>query len=255
MTISDFIPEQYTPVDSCLNGKIILVTGAGDGIGRVAAITYARYGATMLLLGKNQQKLEAVYDEIESAGYPQPALIPFDLSNADTAAYKQIAETIRTNFGKLDGLLHNAGILGDRASIESTKPKTWYETIQINLHAPFLLTQSLLPLLRVPETASVIFTSSGVGRKGRAYWGAYAVSKFATEGLMQVLADEMENTSGIRVNAINPGPTRTAMRAKAYPAEDPSTLKSAEELMPTYIYLMSQDSIGCHGMSMDAQSR
>lgn len=249
------IKDQHVPASRCLDGKIILVTGAGDGIGRAAAITYARYGATVLLLGKNQQKLEAVYDEIDAAGFPQPALLPFDLSNTDPSAYKQIAETIRAHFGKLDGILHNAGVLGDRASIESTKPKTWYETLQINLHAPFLLTQSLLPLLRIPDTASIVFTSSGVGRKGRAYWGAYAVSKFATEGLMQVLADEMESTSRIRVNAINPGPVRTAMRAKAYPAEDPSTLITPDALMNTYVYLMSNDSIGCHGQSLDAQDR
>lgn len=253
MTTVDHLPTGYIPEPGCLNGKIILITGAGDGIGRTAAITFAKYGATVLLLGKNQKKLEGVYDEIESSDYPQPALLPFDLLNNDPAAYKQLAETLRTHFGKLDGLLHNAGVLGDRASIESSKAKAWYDTFQVNLHAPFLLTQALLPLLRIPENASIVFTSSGVGRRGRAYWSAYAASKFATEGLMQVLADEMENASGIRVNAINPGPVRTGMRAKAYPAEDPATVTSAEKIMPLYTYLMSDASIKIHGRSHDAQ--
>jgi len=246
------LPANYFPAPGCLQEKIILVTGAGDGIGRRAALSYAEHGATVILLGKTQEKLEEVYDAIESRNLPQAALCPFDLNSTDPAAYKQIMENIKNNFGKLDGLLHNASILGGRNSIESYKARQWLEVMQVNISGAFLLTQALLPLLKLSTASSIIFTSSGVGRQGRAYWGAYSVSKFATEGLMQVLADEMEATSSVRVNSINPGATRTRMRAAAYPAEDPSTVKSPEALMPLYLYLMCNESIGVNGKSFDA---
>jgi len=247
------IPSSFSAKKNCLKEKIILVTGAGDGIGRCAAMTFASYGATVLLLGKTESKLNAVYDEIVQKQWPQPALLPFDLKSTDPEQYKIIAKVITENFGQLDGLLHNAGILGDRTSIESYKPNRWMETLQINLNAPLLLTQALLPLLKNGRHASIIFTSSGVGRTGRAYWGAYGVSKFATEGLMETLAEELVETTKIRVNCINPGPTRTTMRAQAYPGENPESLKTPEQLMQTYLYLMSDESIQVTGQSFDAQ--
>jgi len=247
------IPSSFSAKNNCLKDKFILVTGAGDGIGRVAALTFASHGATVLLLGKTESKLNAVYDEIEKNQWSQPALLPFDLNSSDPEQYKIISKVIAENFGRLDGLLHNAGILGDRSSIESYKPKRWMDTLQINLNAPFLLTQALLPLLKKGGHASIIFTSSGVGRTGRAYWGAYGVSKFAIEGLMETLADELVDTTTIRVNCINPGPTRTTMRAQAYPAENPESLKTPEQLMPTYLYLMSDESVKVTGKSFDAQ--
>jgi NAD(P)-dependent dehydrogenase (short-subunit alcohol dehydrogenase family) len=252
MTTIHSLPENFNAAQDCLKGKIILVTGAGDGIGRAAALSYAEHGATVILLGKTLEKLEAVYDEIEKKSWPQPALCPFDLNSTHTEQYKEIAKTINENFGHLDGLLHNAGILGDRASIAAYKSKLWLDTMQVNVNAPFMLTQALLPLLRNSQHTSIIFTSSGVGRQGRAFWGAYAVSKFATEGLMQTLADEQEQTSQIRVNCINPGPTCTQMRATAYPAENPATLRPPEALMPLYLYLMSEASIGSNGKTFDA---
>jgi len=247
------IPPSFSAKQNGLKEKVILVTGAGDGIGRVAALTFASYGATVLLLGKTESKLNAVYDEIEARKFPQPALLPFDLNSSDPDQYKIIAKVVEESFGRLDGLLHNAGILGDRSSIESYKAKRWMDTLQVNLNAPFLLTQALLPLLKKSTDASIIFTSSGVGRTGRAYWGAYGVSKFATEGLMETLADELVDTTKIRVNCINPGPTRTTMRAQAYPAENPESLKTPEQLMPTYLYLISDESIKVTGKSFDAQ--
>lgn len=252
MSTNYSLPQGFSPPVQCLKGKIILVTGAGDGIGRSAALAYAQQGATLILLGKSLDKLEAVYDVIEAGNFPQAALCPFDLNCAEPAAYKQIAETIQNNFGRLDGLLHNASILGARNSIESYKAKQWLEVMQVNLNGAFLLTQALLPLLKLSPAASILFTSSGVGRKGRAYWGAYSVSKFATEGLMQVLADEMENATSVRVNSINPGATRTRMRAAAYPAEDPQKVKSPETLIPLYVYLMCNESVGINGKSFDA---
>jgi len=252
MSTIQALPTNFSPTTDCLKGKVILVTGAGDGIGRTAALAYALRGATVILLGRTLAKLEDVYDEIESRKLPQAALCPFDLMSADPAAYKQIAETLQKNFGKLDGLLHNASILGSRNSLESYKAKQWFDVMQVNVNGSFFLTQALLPLLKQSTASSIIFTSSGVGRKGRAYWGAYSISKFATEGMMQVLADEMEGTTSVRVNSINPGATRTRMRAAAYPAEDPKTVKSPDVLMPLYLYLMCDESIGINGKAFDA---
>ena len=243
----------YTAPPLCLKDKVILVTGAGDGIGKAAAKAYAQAGATVILLGRSLDKLEATYDEIEAEGHPQPALVPMNLESAGEHEYNELAQTLINEFGRLDGLLHNAGILGLRTALSDYDPSTWQQVMQINVNAPFLLTQALMPLLEAAPHASVVFTSSGVGKKGRAYWGAYAVSKFATEGIMETLADELDNTSNVRANAINPGATRTQMRATAYPAEDPFTLPTPEDILPVYLYLMSDDSIGTNGKSLDAQ--
>jgi NAD(P)-dependent dehydrogenase (short-subunit alcohol dehydrogenase family) len=249
------LPANYQAAPDLLRGRTILITGAGDGIGRDAALSCARHGASVILLGKTIAKLEAVYDEIERAGGPQPALYPLHLNGANAKNYEDMHDTLAREFGQLDGLLHNAGILGERRSIEQTTLENWSEVLQVNLTAPFALTRALLPLLRASTDASIVFTSSSVGRRGRAYWGAYAVSKFGTEGLMQVLADELAATSAVRVNCINPGPTNTAMRRAAYPAEEPTKNPLPEQLMPLYLYLLGPDSKGVTGASFDAQPR
>ncbi|WP_133407407.1 YciK family oxidoreductase [Parashewanella tropica] len=243
---------EYQAEQSSLSGKVILVTGAGDGIGRAAAIKYAEYGATVILLGRTVKKLEHVYDEIEQAGYPQPAIIPLDLKGATEQNYKDMADTIEEQFGKLDGLLHNASIVGALGPFEHIDIPTAEDIFKINVTSQIMVTKALLPVMRKSDSASIVFTSSGVGRKGRAYWGPYAISKFATEGMMQVLADECEG-SVVRVNSINPGATRTEMRAKAYPGEDPLKLKTPEEIMPAYLYLMSEDSKDVNGQELNAQ--
>lgn len=248
-------PHRYQAPEGLLKDRVVLVTGAGDGIGRAAAISYAQHGATVILVGKTIAKLEAVYDEIEQAGYPQPAIYPIHLGGATMKDFRDLHDTLAAEFGRLDGLLHNASILGDRKSIAQTDSEKWLEVMQVNLNAPFMMTQALLPLLEKSSSASIIFTSSSVGRKGRAYWGAYAVSKFATEGLMQTLADELVNTSSIRVNSLNPGATRTDMRREAYPAEDPTGNPAPESIMPAYLYLMGRDSEGVSGQAFDAQQR
>ncbi|TNF00066.1 MAG: SDR family oxidoreductase [Gammaproteobacteria bacterium] len=164
--------------------------------------------------------------------------------------------TIEDNFGRLDGILHNAAILGDRSPVELYDPETWNKVMQVNATAPFLLSRAMIPLLRLSTDASVIFTSSGVGRKAKAYWGAYAVSKFAVEGLSQLLADELDDERhNVRVNSLNPGATRTSMRALAYPAENPQQNPTPEELMPIYLYLMGKDSHGVTGQQLDAQPK
>lgn len=245
---------EYRAPANLLENRIILVTGAGDGIGRAAALSYATHGATVVLLGRTTEKLEKVYDEIESLGAPQPAIVPMNLETATEHDYIELTNILENEFGRLDGILHNAGILGVRTPLESYDPIIWQQVMQVNVNAPFILTQTLMPLLKRAACASIIFTSSGVGRAGRAYWGAYSVSKFATEGMMQVLADELENTSTIRTNCINPGATRTQMRAYAYPAEDPCSNPAPEQIMPLYLYLMGDDSKGTNGQSLDAQT-
>ncbi|GGO82681.1 short-chain dehydrogenase [Marinobacterium nitratireducens] len=243
----------YSAPENLLQDRTIVITGAGDGIGRAAAKACAARGATVVLLGRTLEKLEKVYDEIEAAGHPQPAIVPMNLESAGEHDYQELAAKLEQEFGKIDGLLHNASLLGLRTPVESYDPVVWNQVMQVNVTAAFLLTQALLPLLAQSEDASIIFTSSGVGRKGRAFWGAYSVSKFATEGLSQILADELENTTNIRVNCINPGATRTQMRANAYPAEDPNSNPAPDEIMPVYLYLLGPDSREVNGQSLDAQ--
>ncbi|GED22457.1 YciK family oxidoreductase [Halomonas halmophila] len=243
----------YAPPPDLLAGRVILVTGAGDGIGRSAALSYARHGATVILLGRTTAKLESVYDEIEAAGGAQPAIFPLNLEGATLKDYQDMAVTLNNAFGRLDGILHNAGLLGRITPFEQYDPALWEQVMQVNVNGPLWMTQALLPLLRASPDASVIFTSSSVGRKGRAYWGAYSVSKFATEGFVQLLADEVEHEGGLRINSLNPGATRTAMRKSAYPGEDPMTLRTPEAIMPTYLWLMGPDSHGHNGEAFDAQ--
>lgn len=245
--------QNYSAPQDLLTGKVIAVTGASDGIGAVAAKTFASFGATVILMGRTVPKLEKVYDDIESAGWPQPAIYPICLEGASEKDYEDMHDRLDETFGKLDGLLHNAGELGQRTPIANYKLSTWQKVMQVNVTAEFMMTKALLPLLEKSDSASIIFTTSGVGRVGKPFWGAYAISKFATEGMSQVLANELEDISNIRVNCINPGATRTRMRATAFPAEDPSTVKAPEDIMPLYLYLMGKDSEGVTGQSMDAQ--
>jgi len=246
-------PRKYAYPDDILRGRIILITGATDGIGRALALQTAALGAQIILHGRNVSKLEKVYDEIAAiANAPRPSIAVLDLASANSESYNSLAESLDTEFGRLDGLVHNAGILGDRFSIEQYDAVMWQRVLHVNLTAVFAMTQVLLPLLQQSEDPSVIFTSSGVGRTGKAFWGAYAASKFATEGLSQVLADEHRHGK-LRSNCINPGATRTKMRLSAYPAEDRDRLLRPEDILAPYIFLLGPDSKGVTGKSFDAQ--
>ena len=242
--------QDYQPDSRLLAERNILVTGAGSGIGQAVAKACAGHGATVILLGRNKRKLEETYDAIESAGGPTPAMIPFDLEKAPASDYYALGETLYKEFGSLHGLVHCAAQLSLLSRIDDYDVETWNKVIQVNLTAPFILTQACLPLLRRAEDASIIFTSDRVGRKGKAYWGAYAVSKSAIEGLMETLADELEN-SQIRVNTIAPGPTQTALRAWAFPGEDPLALPKPESRVLEYLYLAGLDSAGITGQKFD----
>lgn len=243
---------QNKPAVNALAEKIILITGAGSGIGRTLALGFAQQGATVILVGRDSQKLEAVYDEIERQGSPQAAIYELDLHTASPQHYDDLAAAMRAEFGRIDGLLHNAAELGPRMPIAQYSADAWQKIMQVNVTAPFLLTRALLPLLQLSSAGRLVFTGSGVGRKGRAYWGGYAVTKAAIENLMQVLADELEETH-IRVNSINPGATRTAMRATAYPAEDPMTVTAPEDLLNAYVLVFSDAGGHLHGQQLDAQ--
>ncbi|OSN02552.1 MULTISPECIES: YciK family oxidoreductase [Lonsdalea] len=244
----------YQPKNDLLKQRIILVTGAGDGIGREAALTYARYGARLVLLGRTESKLRAVERQIQEECGAHSYLIPCDMLEATPDQSRQIAEALSQAMPRLDGVLHNAGLLGQIAPMTEQSVDIWQQVMQVNVNATFMLTQALLPLLLKSSSPSLVFTSSSVGREGRAGWGAYAVSKFATEGMMQVLAEEYRHRN-LRVNCINPGGTRTAMRAAAFPEEDPEKLKTPADIMPLYLYLMGDDSRRKTGMSFDAQPR
>ena len=242
----------YKPRIDQLKGRVILVTGANRGIGRAVSHDLARHGATVILHGRDANALDAQYEEIRTLG-PEPAVAALDLERATGEDYQNLTTQLESRYGKLDGLLHNASILGDRSPVEHYDIGLWQRVMHINVNAAFILTRCLLPLLRRSEDASVVFTTSGVGNQGRAYWGAYCCSKFATEGLAQTLADELENTN-IRVNCIDPGAVRTAMRQAAYPAEDPQTLPTPESLTGAYLYLLGPDSRRVNGERMRAQA-
>lgn len=254
MTQQITIPQDYTPRQSLLKGRVILVTGAGDGIGRTVALAYAAHGATVVLVGRTTHKLEKVYDEIVAAGYPEPLIFPMSLHEASAEDYTGLAGGIANELGRLDGLLHNAAELGSLTPIDHTTPELWQRTLQVNLTAPFLLTRACLPLLRQAPDAAILFTSTDEHEKSAAYWGAYGVSKQGLDAFMRILADELENNTSIRVNAINPGPLRTHMRSKAYPGENPNTLPETSSVVPAYLYLMGNDSLSVRGQLINVQT-
>jgi len=247
------LPKNYQAQKDALKEKVILISGGGSGIGKTAGLIFAEHGADLILLGKNKTNLESTYEEFLDRNLKPPLLHIMDLEQSTESNFQEINNVIEKEFGKLDGLLNNAGILGDKTPLENYKIDVWKKVFDINVHASFLLTKSLLPVLKAAENSSIIFTSSGVGKVGKAYWGAYSLTKFATESMMQIFSKELENTSNIRVNSIDPGPVRTKMRAAAYPAEDPFSLVNAEDIMNAYLYLMSNESLETNGESIAAQ--
>ena len=236
------VPFDYKPRSDLLAGRIVMVTGATSGIGRGVAIAAASHGARVIAHGRNQRKLGQLADEIVAAGGEDPGLVQLDLQTAQGNEYQNLIEQIESNYGHIDGLLHNAAILGDLTPIEHYDIGVWQHVIHVNLNSTFILTRCLLPLLKRSDDAALLFTTSTVGHQGRAYWGAYAASKFGVEGLFQILAHEYEDDRTLRVNCINPGATRTAMRRLAMPAEAPESLKTPADIANIYLYLLGPDS-------------
>tara|TARA_B100001175_G_scaffold126696_1_gene107802 strand:+ start:26 stop:787 length:762 start_codon:yes stop_codon:yes gene_type:complete len=236
-----------------LKGKTIVISGSGSGIGRQVAKSFSKFGADLILFSKSEEKLESLFDELNKDYSNNVIIQPLDLETAEEKDYEKIFRAIRDDYPKIDGLINNAGILGEKKSLEQYSYVSWKNVLKVNLDASFLMTKSLMPLLRKSDNSSIIFTSSGVGRKGRAYWGAYSISKFATEAMMQILSEELQNTSRVRVNCINPGAVRTKMRESAYPAENPKKNPPPIEIIEAYLYLMSDMSLEINGQSIDAQ--
>ncbi len=245
-------PRTYAPPVDLLRDRVILITGASDGIGRAVARAAAAHGASVILHGRNVKRLEAVYDEIVAADQPRPSILPLDFEKAGSTEFDSVIAAIDKEFGRLDGLLHNAGMLGERSPVEHYDVAKWMRTMHVNANVPFVLTQRCLPLLRRSPDASIIFTSSGVVSNPRPFWGAYLASKWASDGLMRMLAEELEQP-GIRVNSINPGKVKTNMRLQAYPAEDRSLLAEPSAVVGPYLYLLGPDSKGVSGQTVSCQ--
>ncbi|HEX7373870.1 MAG TPA: YciK family oxidoreductase [Steroidobacteraceae bacterium] len=254
MALTETEARTYAPAPAALKDRVIVVTGAGGAIGGALARACAAHGASVVLTGRSVRKLEAVYDAIVAAGGPRPAIAPLDFEKADATHYDALSDAIDKEFGRVDGLAHVAALVGDRTPIKHYDVPTWLKVMHVNVNAAFILTQTLLPLLERSEDGSIVFTTSGVSVQGRAYWGAYAASKFAVEGLMQVLADELDTEKRIRVNSINPGKVRSSMRARAFPGEDAATLPAPEAVLAPFLYLLGRDSRDVTGRRYAAQA-
>ena len=247
------IPSDFAATPELLSGRVILITGAASGLGKALSIECARAGATVILSGRNQSKLERVYDEIESLGVAEPAMAVLDLASATAVDYDGLAKIVGDEFGRLDGLVHCAALLGDRMPLEQYDIPTWCKVLHVNLTAPFILTQVLLPQLRRAQDASILFVSSGVVTQTRPFWGAYAVAKNGQEALRAMWAQELEQEANVRFNSVNPGRMRTAMRAAAYPAEDPNTVPTPTSVSKLFLYLLSRHAQGIDGQFFEAQ--
>lgn len=247
MSIQHTIPDDWKPAPDLLTNRTILVTGAANGIGRALVSAIAAHGASTIMLDKDVHGLEQAYDKIVADGHPEPALYPLDLQGATADDYATLATTLEKEYPGLDGLVHNAAQLGALVPLANFENEMWFQTLQVNLNAPYLLTMACLGLMNKRADASIIFSSDTSGRQGKAYWGAYGVSKAGLEGFMQILADELETNSPIRVNSIDPGPVRTALRRLAYPGENVATLNAPEDVINPFLYLLGPDSKGITG--------
>jgi NAD(P)-dependent dehydrogenase (short-subunit alcohol dehydrogenase family) len=237
-----------------LTNHVILITGAGGGLGSTAALALAKQGAHIILLDKNIPRLEAIYDAIKAVNAPEPVMYPFDLAGANENEYQELADKIEEKYGSLQGVLHSAVEFSGFTPLALQGTKDWGHTLNVNLNAPFLLSRVLLPVLQKSETAAIVFTSDSSARTAPAYSGAYGVSKIALEGLAKILAEEHESSNKIRVNTFIPGPVDSPLRKRAYPAEDKSKLPKMESLAAVYCYLFGQQSIGVSGQTIDART-
>ncbi len=245
----------YTAPHQHLQNRVILVTGAGQGIGRIAAIAFAAQGATVILLGRKQSKLEEVYDEIVAAGNPQPVIFPLDLAKAGEAEFKAMAEGIHQQLGRLDGILHNAARFDNLSPLEIQNAEQMNGMLKVNVLAPFLITKYCLPMLKRSPDASVVFTSTTAAHRPAAFWGAHAVSKRAAETMAGIWAEEMTTFPNLRFNIVIPGAVQTPQRHKSHPGELIENLPDAVSIMPLYLYLMGHDSTGVNGQVFEAQKQ
>jgi len=251
--MAERIPHGYQAQPDALTGRVIAVTGAGDGIGQAVALAAAAHGAEVILIGRSVRKLEAVHARITALGRCEASIAPLDLEKALARDYDTLADALMQRYGRLDGLVHNAAILGPLSPIEQYDVASWCKVLHVNLTAAFALTQVLMPALRTSPDASVIFTGASEAAHPRAYWGAYVVSKSAVGTLMRVLADEVEHLGTLRANLIDPGPVRSRLRRQAYPAEELQPLPTPERIVQPYLWLLSGASRGSNGQCIDCQ--
>lgn len=237
-----------------LTNQLILITGAGGGLGSTAALALAEQGAQLILLDKSIPKLEKIYDAIVQSGGPVPVMYPFDLAGANEMQYQEMADAIEQRYGSLQGLLHSAVEFSAYTPLAIHKTQDWGHTLNVNLNAAFILTRVLLPLMQKSQHASIVFTSDSNARLAQAYNGAYGVSKIALEGFAKILAEELEAGQKIRVNTLVPGPIDSPLRKKAYPAEDKTQLPAMSSLAPIYRYLFDSASLGMTGQIIDANT-
>jgi len=237
-----------------LRDRVVIVTGASGGLGRVLSFACARCGATVVLHGRNVRKLEAIYDEIVGAAHPEPIILPLDLATAKAEAFANVASALQAQTGRVDAIVHTAVMLGELGPIEHQAFDTWLATMRVDLLAPFGLTRALLPLLRAAPDASVVFTLDTRGQEPKAYWGGYAVAKAALSALLAILADEWERVANLRVNGVVPGPMRSPLRAQTHPGDDIMKLPPPEALVPLYLYLLDGQPKSESGGVIDAQA-
>lgn len=251
MTNEGSIPDPYEPPAGLLAGRVVLVTGAGQGLGRAVALACAAHGATVALLGRKQEKLEAAYDAITEAGGAEPALVPLDLASAGSAEYEALAGLVRRDLGRLDGIVHCASHFVPLAPLANQTLEQWLEILRVNLAAPFALTRACLPMLSAAPDASVVFTGETHGAHPRAYWGGFAVAKAALSALAAIWADELEHAGKPRMNVLIPGPIASPQRARSHPAEDRSKLRTPEAAARAFLYLLGPDSRAFNGRTLE----
>ncbi|NOT84712.1 MAG: SDR family NAD(P)-dependent oxidoreductase [Methylococcaceae bacterium] len=237
-----------------LSKQVILITGAGGGLGSTAALALAKLGAQIILLDKSLPKLEKIYDAVIAAQAPEPIIYPFDLNGANEQDYHDLALRIVEKYGALQGLLHSAAEFKAFTPLSCLSSIEWAHGINVNLNAPFMLTKVLLPILEKSPYASIVFTSDSAVNKAPAYAGVYGVAKIALQGFAHILAAELESAQKIRVNTLIPGPIDSPQRKRAYPGEDKTKLPDLESLAPVYEYLFSSASIGITGHTIDART-
>jgi len=243
--------SEWSPKENLFKNRVILITGSTRGIGRSLTLRLASLGTTCLILGRDELSLNSLYDNIIENGGPEPVIIPIDLSTLNERKVKDLNFEIEDNFGRLDGLANIAGILGAREPILTHRINLWNEVIQVNLTSVFLLTKGLLPLLDKSQSGRIIMTTATVGRKGKAFWGAYGVSKAGIEILSNTLAEELEKTSKTRLITINPGRVATSMRSVTFPAEDSEVLPKPQDILDIFLWGLSSESEAGHGKSLN----
>lgn len=246
--------EATKPALDSLRERVVLVTGATGGLGQATALAVAALGATVVLLGRRVRALESLYDEIEKSGAPKPALYPMDLAGATPKDYLDLAAAIERECGRLDGIVHAAAHFDTLQPFDQQTPVEWMRTHQVNVTAPFLLTQACLSALKRADDAAIVFVFDDIARVGNAFWGAYGVTKHALLGLASIVHEETES-SNVRTHAILPGPMRTALRRAAYYGEDTMGHPDPAHAAEAIAWLLGAEAYGMRGQTLDLRER